>query len=115
MYSGPIDSGACLYQSRRDGIAVEVLAYFHKCVITTGKVKGLVNSFTCITCIGEDEPKLATVIGCGAFGKVYKAVWCDSIVAAKVIAVAANPKELDNGINTLTCNSTLNLVNFPGL
>ena len=89
-------------------------------------MKGFVNSFACITRIGQDELKLATVIGCGAFGQVYKAVWRGSTVATKAIAVAANPKELDNKINvckyvhcTLTCSitntQTLNFVYFPGL
>jgi predicted unusual protein kinase regulating ubiquinone biosynthesis (AarF/ABC1/UbiB family) len=36
------------------------------------------------------------LVGSGAFGQVFKAVWKGTIVAAKVILAAGNNKVIDN-------------------
>ena len=42
---------------------------------------------------------LLNLIGCGSFGKVFKAVWRGSIVAAKVLPVSQNDKTLKNELD----------------
>ena len=46
--------------------------------------------------VTADELRMIEEIGQGAFGRVYKAVWRGSVVAAKVIPIAGNKRILDN-------------------
>ncbi len=46
-----------------------------------------------------DKLILIDLIGCGSFGRVHKAVWCGSIVAAKVVPILGNEKSLKNELN----------------
>lgn len=39
---------------------------------------------------------LLNMVGSGAFGQVYKAVWRGTVVAAKVLNVTGNAKVVDN-------------------
>ena len=40
--------------------------------------------------------QLLSLIGTGSFGDVHKAVWCGTIVAAKIVHTAGNDKVVEN-------------------
>lgn len=45
------------------------------------------------------ELRILEEIGQGSFGRVYKAVWCGTVVAAKEISTAGNQKVLVNKLS----------------
>ena len=46
-----------------------------------------------------NELKILEEVGQGAYGHVYKAIWCGTVVAAKEIRLAGSKKIVENEIS----------------